>query len=127
VFDANGLIFAAAEQAAAPINSFALYAPLASETEEPLRATIAHAENLPAVFDFARQLDTFGSPVTHIVFRGDEVDMFAKSGTRVTYVLGNEQSAFTALVSARGNLDLASGSIDYVDLRFGGKMYIKRK
>ncbi|MDP1759930.1 MAG: hypothetical protein Q8L01_00440, partial [Candidatus Woesebacteria bacterium] len=65
--------------------------------------------------------------VTRVILRGDEVDDMLASGTRVTYVLGNEQNAFTSLVSARENLNLADGSIDYVDLRFDGKAYLKKK
>jgi hypothetical protein len=136
VFDASGFIFAAATTSAQTINSFTLYAPLEGETlgrsptgerQEPLRANIAHANNLPALFDFARQLDTFGSSVTHIILHNDEVNDYLTSGTRVTYLLGNEQNAFTALVSARDNFNLADGSVDYIDLRFDGKMYLKRK
>jgi len=127
VFDASGFIFAAATTSIQAINTFALYAPLEGETLEPLRATIAHTERLPAAFDFARQLDTLGSPVLQVSMRGDEVDDTLKSGTRVTYVLGNERNAFTALVSARDNLNLADGSIDYVDLRFDGKVYLKKR
>lgn len=126
VFDASGYIFAAATSTET-INSFALYAPLVGETLEPLRATIAQAEKIPTAFDFARQLDTLGSPVTRVVLRGDEVDDYLTSGTRITYVLGSEQNAFTALVSSRENMDLADGSLEYVDLRFDGKVYLKRK
>ena len=126
VFDASGYIFAAATSIET-INSFSLYAPLVGETLEPLRATIAQAEKIPSAFDFARQLDTLGSPVTHLVLRGDEVDDYLASGTRITYVLGSEQDAFTALVSSRENMDLADGSLEYVDVRFDGKVYLKRK
>lgn len=127
VFDANGYIFAAAASSTQTINPFSLYAPLVGETLEPLRATIAHAEKLPTVFDFARQLDTLGSPVNKVVIRNDEVDDYLVSGTRISYVLGHENNAFTALVSARENLNLADGSLDYVDLRFDGKVYLKKK
>ncbi|MFA6502951.1 MAG: hypothetical protein WCT45_01690 [Candidatus Paceibacterota bacterium] len=136
LFDANGFIFSAlpseggsahSATTSPTVNNFALYAPLAGETLEPLRANIAHAEQLPAVFDLARELSTLGSPVENIVFRDDEVDLHTKSGTRVTYVLGNEQNAFTALVSAKGNVDLASGVLEYVDLRFDGKVYLKKR
>lgn len=127
VFDASGFIFAALATSTQTINSFALYAPLEGTTLEPLRATISHAEKLPAVFDFARQLDTFGPSVSSIVFRNDEVDVYLKSDTRITYVLGHEQDAFTALVSGRDNFNLADGSVDYVDLRFDGKVYLKKK
>lgn len=135
VFDASGFIFAAAATTTETVNTFALYAPLDSarggpltvSEVEPLRATLAQAERLPSVFDFARELTTLGSSVTRVILRGDEVDNMLASGMRVTYVLGNEQNAFTALVSARENLNLADGSIDYVDLRFDGKAYVKRK
>jgi len=127
VFDAGGFVFAAAATTTETLNPFTLYAPLEGDTLEPLRATIAHAEELPSVFDFARQLSPFGSPVTHIVLRNDEIDDYLASGTRITYVLGNEENAFTALTSARGNLNLTDGSLEYVDLRFGGKIYLKKK
>ncbi len=127
VFDANGLIFAAADNAAQTINSFTLYAPLEGATLEPLLATVAGSEELPTTFDFARQLGTFGSPVTHIVLRGDEIDIHLKSGTRITYVLGNEQNAFTALSSASKDLDLTDGSLEYIDLRFDRKVYLKKR
>lgn len=127
IFDANGYIFAAAASGAQTINSFSVYAPLVGESLKPLRATIAYAEKLPTVFDFARQLDTLGSPVSKVVIRNDEVDDYLASGTRITYVLGHERVAFTALVSARDNLNLADGSLDYIDLRFDGKVYLKKK
>lgn len=127
VFDASGVIFAAAATTTQTINTFTLYAPLEGATEEPLRATIAHASLLPTAFDFARQLATFGSPVSSIVMRDDEVDDYFESGTRLTYVLGREQEAYTALMSARANLNIADGSLEYVDLRFGGNVYLKKK
>ena len=134
-FDANGLIFAPTSEVGAPtesvgaatINTFKLYAPLVGETLEPLRATIASSELLPTTFDFARQLASLGSPVSSIVIHDGEVDMYLASGTRVTYVLGDGQNAYTALVSARSNINLIDGSLDYVDLRFGGKVYTKRR
>lgn len=127
VSDASGLIFAPAGTSTEPINNFSLYAPLIGETEEPLRATIANADELPTTFDFARQLGNFGSPVERIVISGDEVHQHLRSGTRITYVLGNEENAFTALTSAKENINLIDGSVQYVDLRFGGKVYVKRK
>ena len=48
------------------------------------------------------------------------------SGTRITYVLGDEQNAFAALSSAQSDFNLSDGSVDYVDLRFDGKMYLKK-
>ena len=126
-FDAGGVLYAAADQGGVPLNSFRLYAPLAGRTEEPLGATIEHAYDLPAVFEFARQVGVLGTVVTSVIFREDEVDVLLVSGTRLTYLLGDEQSAFSNLTSAKSNLNLADGSIEYIDLRFSGKVYLKRK
>lgn len=127
LFDAGGFIYAVSATSTESVNNFKVYAPLVGDTAAPLGATIRSAGRLPGTFDFARQLSTFGSPVTQVVMRGDEVDVYLESGSRITYVLGNEQNAFTALVSARDNFNLADGSIEYVDLRFDGKVYVKKK
>lgn len=129
LFDANGFVFAAADVVATStqiVNNFALYAPLEGETLEPLRASLAHAEKLPAAFDFARQFAALGAPVVRIIVTGDEVSDVLASGTRITYVLGNEQNAFTALTSSRTNFNLTDGSVEYIDLRFDGKVYVKK-
>lgn len=138
VFDPNGFIFAPVATSTPILNSFSLYAPLAGNAQEPLRATLANADKLPAVFDFARRASAFGSPVTTIIIRDREIDMYlarpvrdsvsnGASGTRVTYILGDEQNAITALVSTGTNINLTDGSLDYVDLRFDGKVYLKKK
>jgi hypothetical protein len=131
LFDAKGFIFATTS-AMTPINSFVIYKSLVNSTSSPqavqtIGSTLPNSEKLPAAFNFARQLYSFDSPVSSIVFRADEVDDYLSSGTRITYLLGDEQNAFTALVSARADLNLADGSLQYIDLRFGGKMYVKKK
>ena len=136
LYDPNGFIYAAVPDPLDPqatttqsqtLNPFALYAPLVGDTEEPLRATITHASQLPDTFSLARQLSSFGSKATTLVVRDDECDIRLASGTRVTYLIGHEEDAFAALTSARDNLNLVSGSLDYVDLRFPGKVYTKKK
>lgn len=140
VFDASGFIYATTSldstgspQAEQPVNSFIVYKPLAAidgsstPIEDPIGETLSNAEKLPLAFDFTRQFAALGSPATLLVFREDEVDVYLKSGTRVTYLLGDEQNAFTALTSARANFDLTDGSVLYLDLRFSGKIYLKRK
>lgn len=127
VFDGNGYVFGPATIVTDTLNIARLYAPLEGDGLEPLRGTIAATEHLPSVFDFARQIGTLGTRVDAVIIRGDEVDDLLVSGTRLTYVLGHEQEAFTALVSAKESLNLADGSIEYIDLRFEGKMYVKRK
>ena len=128
-FDAKGFIYMAVNTAtgsSTPLNSFMVYESFANESS-PVGSTLPNTTDLPSAFDFARQLSTLGSPVISISFRNDEVDDYLASGTRITYVLGDEQNAFTALVSARANLNLADGSLEYVDVRFDGKVYSKKK
>lgn len=128
LFDANGYLFAAADvSSTTPINSFKLYASLTGDTQEPLHATISQHELLPKTFDIARQIGTFGSSVESIVIKDGEVNDYLASGTRVTYVLGDEVNAYAALASAKADVDLASGALEYVDLRFSGKVYTKKK
>lgn len=125
LFDTSGFIYATTSPTQ-PINPFILYEAFVGSTS-PIGTTLPSAEKLPATFDFARQLATFGSSVTSIAIHDDEVDDILVSGTRITYVLGHEQDAFTALVSAHNNFNLTDGSVDYVDLRFDGKVYLKKK
>lgn len=127
-FDANGFVYATSTEIQ-PVNSFLVYqsAEVQTSPEGMIGATLPNADTFPSAFDFARQLATLGSPVSSIFFHGDEVNVRLSSGTRVTYVLGNEQNAYTALVSGKGSLNLADGSLEYIDLRFPGKMYLKRK
>lgn len=129
VFDSSGFIYAAADVASTtkPLHSFTVYAPLVGDGEEPLRAVIRDAEKMPSAFDFARELPTLGGTVGSITFRDDEVDVALTSGTRITYVRGEEEKAFAALISTKPNLNLSDGSLEYVDLRFDGKVYVKRK
>jgi len=128
LFDPNGFVYTdASSTATMPINTFTLYRPLADDASLPLHATLPDAALLPDAFAFTRQLAGFGSPADAVVIRGDEVDILLASGTRVTYVLGHEQDAYSALLSARASFNLANGSVDYIDLRFPGKVYIKKK
>ncbi len=124
--DAEGFIFALAASTSPTLNSFAVYDPLVSG-EVALRATLKHAEALPDAFDFARRVGELGSSVTKLIFRDDEADLILASGTRVTYVVGSEVAAFADLISAKSELDLSSGALDYIDLRFPGKVYLKKK
>ena len=128
LFDPNGFVYMEASSTATmPIHIFALYSPLAGDASKPLGAMLADAALLPDTFAFARQFAGLGSPADAVVIRGDEVDILLASGTRVTYVLGHEQDAYTALQSARASFNLANGSVDYIDLRFPGKVYLKKR
>lgn len=127
LFDPSGYIYAAASTSDQVMNPYVLYDSLAASSTEPLGATLARASNIPATFDFARKLASIGGIVSNIVIRGDEVDDYvASSTTRITYVLGQEQQAYSALVSAKQNYDLSGGTLEYLDLRFPGKIYLKK-
>ncbi|PIR82951.1 hypothetical protein COU19_02995 [Candidatus Kaiserbacteria bacterium CG10_big_fil_rev_8_21_14_0_10_56_12] len=125
VFDAGGQLYATSTSVAL-VNSFILHTPLARGVAS--RGTILpQAEKLPTVFNFAREVAILGSPVVAVQIADGAVNDTLESGTRITYLLGHEQAAYTALLSARDKLNIADGSLEYVDLRFDGKMYIKRK
>jgi len=122
VFDDSGRLYATST-AVQLVNSFVLYMP---QVTGQIGTILPQAEKLPEAFNFARQLSTLGTPVISVSISDTAVDDLLKSGTHIFYVLGHEQTAFTALVSAKDKLNLADGSLDYVDLRFDGKMYLKR-
>ncbi len=129
LFDSNGFIYATTTDVQL-VNSFIMYESFGEGrtfADSPMGETLPNADKFPAAFDFARKFRTLGSPVTSIVIRDYEVDDYLANGTRITYVLGHERDAFTALVSARMNMNLADGSIEYIDLRFDGKVYLKKK
>lgn len=88
--------------------------------------TIPHAEQLPALFNFAREVGTLGTRAYAVERSADAVVVYLESGTHLIYRAGGEQAAFTALQSAKGSLDIADGSLSYVDLRFEGRLYLKR-
>ena len=113
---------------------YVLFDPLASPATSPVGATLKNANQLSRVFDFAQQIGLLGPSVGTIVIRGPEVDFFlatstygAPAGLRITYLLGDEQNALTALVSAKSQLDLSDPTLEYVDLRFSGRIYLKKR
>ena len=150
LFDAGGFVYATATEPFSivggvfpvlsesnqdkALTAFILFSSFKLDVVSPIGATLKDADELPMVFDFARQLGLFGPPVRTVAIRSDEVDFFlatstygASPGPRITYLLGDEQNAFTALVSAKGNMNLSDPSLQYVDLRFPGKVYLKKK
>ncbi len=125
-FDDQGLLYATTTDAV-PVNSFSVHAPLPTGETTPRGQTLPQAEQLPSVFNFAREIAQFGSLVQTVSIEEQEVALKLESGTRVRYVLGQEEQAFSALVSAKQNLNLRDGSLEYIDLRFEGKVYLKRR
>jgi hypothetical protein len=135
--DAEGLVFAEAintipEDGASttPSGVLRIYAPLveASGTpDSPIRAHVANADRLPSVLRFERAMTQLGADVVSLQLRDDEADLYVRSGTRITYVVGNEEGAAQLAATTFPQLNLDDGSIIYVDLRFDGKVYLKKK
>lgn len=131
LFDASGFVYATTSMEA-PMRSFIVYESLTpsegqASSTSIIGMTLPNAEKFPDAFDFARQLSLLGSPVVSIVFHDGEIDQHLENGVRVSYVMGNEQNAFNALASARANFNSSDNSLEYIDLRFPGKVYLKRK
>ncbi len=130
--DVEGLVFAPASESGAsttPNDMLRVYAELdtASSTDSyPLRARVMGADSLPDVLRFARAVKMLGVPVASVAIRGDEADLFVPPSTRITYVVGHEQAAAKSAEAAFKGLNLVDGSLVYVDLRFDGKVYLKR-
>jgi hypothetical protein len=82
---------------------------------------------LPDILVFVKELKSLNLLPVSLAVRGDEADLFLPSGTRLTYVIGDEESALALLATTYTELNLADGSILYVDLRFPGKVYLKRR
>lgn len=109
------------------VDPYVVYEPLTTTTEQPIGATLPNEASLPAIFSFAQQLMPFGSAVQSIYIHDGEVDNTLASGTVVKYLLGQGSQALSELTSASPDLNLTDGSLQYVDLRFSGKVYVKKR
>lgn len=129
--DEYGFVFASAvdTDTATATEPLLVYAKLdtASTSETyPLRSRVIGTKQIPNILRFSKILESLGTPLRSIAIRGDEADIFTKGDTRVTYVVGKEREATEDARVTLPTLNLMDGSIDYVDLRFPGKVYIKR-
>jgi hypothetical protein len=110
-FDTSGHIFGTSTDSAL-LNETLLYEPFAALQAPRIEdRVLPNANLLPDVFKMSRELSTMG----------------ARIAARIMYVLGKEVMAFTALNATKDTVPLADGSLEYVDLRFDGKLYLKRK
>ena len=136
--DAEGLIFRPAlvyeNASSTPSGStLRIYANLLDATNTPaypLRARMESLESIPDALRFVKAMKALGVSPVSIAIRWDEADLFIPSsgrGTRITYVLGREEAAAALATSVFPTLNLVDGSIEYVDLRFSGKAYVKRR
>jgi len=105
-----------------------VYAPL-EETEggsSPVRAHVVGAARLPDALRFVKAVKSLGVGVVSVEIRDDEADLYTPEGTRITYILGREQQAAELAASSFPTLHIGNGGLEYVDLRFDGKVYVKR-
>jgi hypothetical protein len=145
LFDASGFVYATATRMRdvssgnsesnpdKTLTPFLLFSLLKPDAISRIGATLKDSNYIPVIFDFARRLASFGPSIGAVVIRADEVDFYFATttqsviaGPRITYLLGDEQNAFTALVSAKGQANLFDPTLKYVDVRFPGKIYLKR-
>jgi hypothetical protein len=127
--DAQGVIFAPIADPTLIASTLRIYGALSGASDSnpsPLGGTIAEANVIPNALQFIKALKSLGVPIVAIAIRGDEADLYAQSGTRITYVLGHEEVTAKVAESAFPSLNLDDGSLEYVDLRFEGKAYFKK-
>lgn len=97
-----------------------------ADGQSPVRRYVAAAGNMANALKFVDAMRTLGAPVSALAIRGDEADLWLNGPTRITYVIGHEQEAADVAASALPTLNLTNGSIQYIDLRFSGKAYVKK-
>ncbi len=133
--DSQGVIFAIEPNPTSiSAETIRIYAPLAQASSSeaqvtasvPLGSHIIEAGMVPNALRFVKVIKSMGVPIVAFAIRVDEADMYTQSGTRITYVLGREEMAKQLAESAFPSLNLGDGSLEYVDLRFDGKVYFKK-
>lgn len=129
--DAEGFIYAPApvREAASSTPELEVYAELTNPEDMsayPLRAQVQGAGSVPDILRFMRAVQSLGVLIERIAIRGDEADLISKEGVRITYLIGTEEGAAKDAAAAFPNLNFKDGSLEYVDLRFPGKVYLKR-
>ena len=125
--DAEGFVFKQADSAENASSTLRIFAPLATEDpSNPLRSKVIGAQHIPDTLRFVKAIRMLGLNVMAISIRGDEADIWVPGPTRITYVLGKEEEAAILAQSAFPTLNFENASIQYVDLRFSKKVYVKR-
>ncbi len=133
--DAEGFIFAPSvmtapqDASSTPSVPLRIYAPLtaSSTSDTPLRSYVENPSVIPSALKFERAMEQLSANVVSIQIRDDEADLHLEGGTRITYVLGKEEKAAQLAATAFPQLNLNDGSVEYIDLRFDGKVYFKKK
>lgn len=128
--DADGLIFApytGEEPVASSTLHLRMYAPIDGDPGAPIRAHLTNTASIPNTLQLARALKGLNANIAEVGFRGDEADFYTVGGTRITYIIGDERIASALAASVFPTLSLNDGSVEYVDLRFERKVYVRKR
>lgn len=127
--DADGLVFLlhTSDTTASSTLLLKVYAPLKGDNAEPVRAHVTQTDSLPKALRLAKAFRQLGANSAALALRGDEADFYTLGGTRITYVIGREENAAALAASVFPKLQLNDGSVEYVDLRFETKVYLRKQ
>jgi len=128
--DTSGLIFGKAETETASSTQsqyLKVYNSVEGSLEDPVRAYVSYASAFPNALRLAKALKTLQANVTDLTIENDEASFYTAQGTRIIYVIGNEDATATLAASVFPTLNLEQGSVEYIDLRFEGKVYLRRQ
>ena len=129
--DPDGLVFAPYTNtdpvASSSTALLRVYVPLADNAVDPVTAHTGYASVLPNSLRLAKAFRALGANIAELTLRDDEADFYTVSGTRITYVIGKEKEAAQLAATVFPKLMLGDGSIEYVDLRFESKVYIRKQ
>lgn len=106
-------------------NLLHMYGSLGSSTE-PVRSTVSGVAYIRNLNELLTGIKELGIPVSAVAIVEDEAELLVNEKTRIKYVLGKEDEALQNAKAGFKGLNLLDGSIEYVDLRFDGKLYVKR-
>jgi hypothetical protein len=127
--DADGYVFAP-YQGTEPVASSTLllkvYVPLEGGVQEPVRAHVGYARALPSSLRLTKTFRALGANIAELAIRDDEADFYTAAGTRITYVIHKEKEAAQLAASVFPQVSLNDGSVEYVDLRFESKVYLRK-
>jgi len=129
--DAEGFVFKKAgtmeDTHALGPNKILLYAQLPEGVSEDfvIGTHIMGFSGIPNILLFTRTIGELGIQATAVSLKDDEVYVWV-GNTKIMYLLGKEKEAALLAASIAPTLDLSRGDIEYIDLRFSAKAYIKR-
>jgi hypothetical protein len=111
-------------------NSLEMYMLLSSEIapgESVIGAHVLGPERIPIALRFVRAVKELGVEVRAIEIQDDEASLWMNDRTYIKYILGSEERAIQLAASSMPKVNLSDGSIEYLDLRFNGKAFVKRR